>query len=150
MLRAHSTRPRARGPCRLPPYPRPGQLHTHIWHAYATHPPLHAPCSSHAVQARVALLFASGLFAAYDLDLSGELWATHTTASAAAARVGRVTDVGWLPLPGTVGETRGDRRVRWAGGSCADGGLAPAGVLLSKRQKRWGLIYPADGRQWRA
>ncbi|KAI3424707.1 hypothetical protein D9Q98_008096 [Chlorella vulgaris] len=56
-----------------------------------------------AVQARVAVLFASGLFSAYDLDQAGELWATHTTGSAAAARVGRVTDVAWLPLPPPVG-----------------------------------------------
>jgi hypothetical protein len=52
----------------------------------------------------VAVLFASGLFSAYDLDQAGELWATHTTGSAAAARVGRVTDVAWLPLPPPVGE----------------------------------------------
>jgi hypothetical protein len=65
-----------------------------------------------AVQARVAVLFASGLFAAFDLDRAGELWATHTTASAAAARVGRVSDVAWLPLPAPIGEAWA-RRLPW-------------------------------------
>ena len=54
--------------------------------------------------ARVAVLFASGVFAAYDLDQMGELWATHVTGTAAAARVGRATDIEWLQLPGPVGE----------------------------------------------
>lgn len=52
---------------------------------------------------RVAALFASGVFAVYDLDQQGELWATHITGTAAAARIGRVTDVEWLQLPSPVG-----------------------------------------------
>ena len=58
------------------------------------------PC---AVQARVAVLFTNGAFAAFDLDWQGDLVATHASGAAAAARIGRVTDVAWLPLPGAVG-----------------------------------------------
>ena len=60
------------------------------------------PCLP-AVQARVVVLFSSGLVAVFDLDQQGDLWATHVTASAWAARVGRVTDVQWLPLPRPIG-----------------------------------------------
>ncbi|KAL4422261.1 hypothetical protein ABPG75_008458 [Micractinium tetrahymenae] len=68
--------------------------------ADALYPRLPGPS---AVAVRVAVLFASGVFAVYDLDQQGELWATHITGTAAAARVGRVTDIEWLQLPGPVG-----------------------------------------------
>jgi hypothetical protein len=51
----------------------------------------------------VAVLFTNGAFAAFDLDWQGDLVATHASGAAAAARIGRVTDVAWLPLPGAVG-----------------------------------------------
>ena len=58
--------------------------------------------------ARVAALFANGLFAVYDLlELSGELRATHLSGAAATGRVGRVADIGWLPLPSPIGERAG-------------------------------------------
>lgn len=56
-----------------------------------------------AVQARLAVLFASGLCAVYDLDQQGELRPTHVTGAAWAARIGRTADVQWLPLPSPVG-----------------------------------------------
>ncbi|KAL4425017.1 hypothetical protein ABPG77_001795 [Micractinium sp. CCAP 211/92] len=76
------------------------KLYTSPPPAEALYPRLPGPS---AVAVRVAALFASGVFAVYDLDQQGELWATHITGTAAAARIGRVTDVEWLQLPSPVG-----------------------------------------------
>jgi hypothetical protein len=61
------------------------------------------PCP--AVQARIAVLFSAGSFAVYDLDQSNELRPTLITAGLVSARLGRVADVEWLPLPAPVGES---------------------------------------------
>lgn len=57
-----------------------------------------------AVQARLAVLYSTGTFAIYELDQSNELRATAITPALVSARLGRVADVEWMPVPPPVGE----------------------------------------------
>ena len=51
----------------------------------------------------MAVLYATGVFAVFDLDQQGELRTTPLTGGVAAARIGRVTDLEWLTLPAPIG-----------------------------------------------
>jgi hypothetical protein len=53
--------------------------------------------------ARLAVLFASGIFAVYEVDPGGTLRGTTVSPGAARDRVGRVTDVGFLRMPEPIG-----------------------------------------------
>ena len=93
-----------------------------------------------AVQARVAVLYSTGTFAVYDLDHSNELRPTIVTANLVSARLGRVADVEWLPLPAPVGAQCGGFVMRGKGIA-----IVPAGLSICAVRSALQLPKPGAG-----